>query len=805
MRTLDTFLRETDTKQVVAPQLETCPEGLVIEEIEMNRFMRYLKTTDPPLRFPHQFTAITGPTGSGKTTILDAITFALYKRTSRTDLQSVKISDVCQNGGHVRILFHQGGHLYMVKRGFDSKGRPYVQLTKDGQPITGTIPELDATIQEIIGLDYDGFRNSTFVRQEEMKELGAESGAKRLEIFQKLFRLEIFEKAQSRAKERFSEAELEIKGLEERIAYGREMVAKIPELEERVKESRKTLKSLGKKLDKMQSEITEREEKLKVLEREHERFLKLLSAVETKESQLKDVKRRLEETSKKREESSSIRAEIKELETVTQDYDSLQEEGERLRELSQKHALISKDLETAQKRMSEAEQEWSKKRSSYENRILSEQERLRNLSTDIDSEEAFRLLRQEGALEERVSRIDLEKEWLSDQEDLLRRIEREQKEASTALDKVRERIGGINEDSFVMTEIQKGIERLEQEMAEEERSHQERITSLQKEIQTLESELKKVGFGKGEMKKLNEIRERIADLRKKRERLEKLRKEIERIGDLSKVIEDLEAQRERLERELERLRKDLEKTERDEERYKALKVELEKLRNERESLSREVGGLEGEIRSLEEQIENLRKEEERIGESEKELEKARSRAEVYSLLKDTIFHKKGVVMFAIEQLLPELQIETSRNLSDLTDGRFSRVKLETVEENRAYGIRIAVQGVDGEWHDVGEFSGGERTQINAALRFAIAKELASMPQVGRTFGRMRTLFIDEGDLGSLDTEASRELFVQKLFKMGEFFEKVILITHLTEVAERFPGRIRVEMTPAQESRIEVLA
>ena len=80
-----------------------------------------------------------------------------------------------------------------------------------------------------------------------------------------------------------------------------------------------------------------------------------------------------------------------------------------------------------------------------------------------------------------------------------------------------------------------------------------------------------------------------------------------------------------------------------------------------------------------------------------------------------------------------------------------------------------------------------------------------MPQVGRAYGRMKTLFIDEGDLGSLDTEVSRDLFVQKLFRMGQFFDKVILITHLAEVAEKFPGRIRVTMTPEQESRVELLS
>ena len=204
------------------------------------------------------------------------------------------------------------------------------------------------------------------------------------------------------------------------------------------------------------------------------------------------------------------------------------------------------------------------------------------------------------------------------------------------------------------------------------------------------------------------------------------------------------------------------------------------------------------------QIDELKEVKKLLGLKEEELKKLKKQGEIHYLLKEKIFHRRGIVMFAINQLLPQLSLETSANLSDLTDGRFSKVKLSSYEENNRYGISIAVSGPDSEWHDVLEFSGGEKTQINAALRFAIARELASMPQVGRTYGRMKTLFIDEGDLGSLDTEVSRQLFVRKLFSMGEFFEKIILITHLSEVAEQFPGRIMVYMTPEQESKIQVM-
>ena len=82
------------------------PEGFVLEEIELSGFMRY--TDRQTLRLDRQYTVITGKTGAGKTSLLDAVTFALYGRTTRTD-SGVTMEELCQPGGHVRVAFRQHG------------------------------------------------------------------------------------------------------------------------------------------------------------------------------------------------------------------------------------------------------------------------------------------------------------------------------------------------------------------------------------------------------------------------------------------------------------------------------------------------------------------------------------------------------------------------------------------------------------------------------------------------------------------------------------------------------------------------
>jgi exonuclease SbcC len=807
VRTLESFIREReDESRTLSEDRKVTPhDGFVIQEVEMRDFMRYVRRTSPPITFPKKFTAITGPTGAGKTTILDAITFALYKKTTRTDIRDVKISDICRNDGYVRLVFNQGGSSYEVMRGFTSNGSPYLEVRRDGKPIRGTIPELETIIRDIIGLDYEGFRNSTFVRQEEMKQLGAESPSERLEVFQKLFRLETFEKAAEAAKERLDVLREDIRGLEGEQTVLREQVTQLSRVRDEIRSWEEQVTRHAEALQQAEALLSSKEEEFRELERRHEVYIKSKTSLEELQRSLKDLEVKLQDKMEALARLPDLRDRLEALSREVKQLEGSEVELEGLRDRQQQAALVMKEMEALEARQRDLDEDFRSQIAELERKVAEEEARLAQLSTDMGMEEAFQVLRQEGSLQERVARIEKEIEWLSQQAELVEALRQEQEESRHALAEVKTRASRINRDTFLYSEISERLKALRRELEERQSEWGRRKEDLQRQRKELEERLAEAGYGPEEERRLKSLTETRTRLQESREAVQRLREELQRLEELEAQVREMEVEREEKRLRLDEAQRALSKARKEEEAYERARAELEVLRRERDRTARALYEAEAGLKASKEKLKDLEEQERRLKEVEHRLGELRERTEVLTILREGVFHRKGVVMYAINRLLPELEIEASKNLRDLTNGRLRRVKLETHEEARGYGIKILVEGVDGQWHDVGIFSGGERTQINAALRFAIARELASMPQVGRTYGRMKTLFIDEGDLGSLDTESSRELFVSKLFKMGEFFEKVILITHLAEVAERFPGRIRVTMTPEGESRAEVVA
>jgi exonuclease SbcC len=207
-----------------------------------------------------------------------------------------------------------------------------------------------------------------------------------------------------------------------------------------------------------------------------------------------------------------------------------------------------------------------------------------------------------------------------------------------------------------------------------------------------------------------------------------------------------------------------------------------------------------ELKKVKENIVKIKEIEEKSKKEELELQDIKKQIEIHRILQKDIFHLNGVPKFAIEKILPAIATKASEILSDLTDGRINQIIFRPLEGNRV-GFEIFV--FDGEQErGASSYSGGEKTQINAAIRFAIMERIAELPDTtGAIFRKSNTLFIDEGDLGTLDDELSRKRFIDKIFELKSMFKKIILITHLEDVAEQFPNRIKIGRDESGKSKI----
>lgn len=775
-------------------------QGFVLNGVELSGFMRYDTLT--PILFRQKFTVITGPTGSGKTSILDSITFALYGKSSRTD-EKLKIEDLLSEDGYVQLDFSQDGQQYSVVRG-RKNGRNFLTLSKGDGRISGTSSELEDRIENLVGLDYKGFVNSTFIRQDEMKRLGSETGADRLDIFERLFRLEIFERAQEIADSKLRECEGESASLEGELEEKKQSYEVIlPKEKEELKKALENKSKLLSELETVRKSIEETERTFKKLEPLHMEYENGASKIKELEKEIHDLQSEVEEAKAENRKRSGLLEQLTELKKAPEEERKLTAQETELQKLQQEAAGIRSRMEIHRKAIERIKRESAEEIHEAKEEADRQRARLTQFTKSMSKEDAFDLLRLDGALQERLDRIKKEMQWLKDYPKIVSSLKTEQTKAENEAPKVKSSIKKIESGSFVKDEIKGNLESILKRIEKIRNRSKTKIEDDQKEFDDLEENLHKIKFDKSDEARLGQLKQSLKELAKMVKKFESVSKELESLPDQQSGIDRMLTEINRKTAEQHKLNKRLEGLKDDEEDYASCQTELSTLDGRKTDLAMQVASKGGEISRIEKRIKELEELGPKIEKLKADLEDYEKKKEVYKILKQEVFHRKGILVYAINQLLQGISIEASLILGDLTDQRLNNIRITPTAEVRGGSVLIEVEGVDGLFRDVSAFSGGEKTQINGAIRFAIAKELASMPQVGRSYGNMKTLFIDEGDLGSLDTENARVNFVRKLMNLGEFFERIVLITHITEVAEQFPDRIRVYMTPEKNSRVEV--
>lgn len=415
---------------------------------------------------------ITGDTGAGKTTIFDAITFALFGEASGAVREAGMFQSKYAKAGtptFVELTFLSHGKRYRVRRNPEyvrpkERGQGVTTQTAraelyfyDGrQPVTKT-GEVTRAVEQILCFNYGQFTQIAMIAQGDFQKLLLADTAERGKIFRQLFHTELFSDLQNRLREEKNACDAEYREIRRSIAQSLDGAdcSGEPDLEERLSELRKVkfegqveaglellkaltdrgsgrLKNLDARLEKLDGQIREQAAYLEKV-RQNGKRRKGLEERKKEREQFLPV---LQVAAGAWEEAKSSGDAVPELDRMIQEctewerqYGGLEQDQSRLAGLDRRREEEAGGLERLLKRQAELDQE-----------LLAEKREIRSLS-EADGERERLLGRQTGlqnrrnGLEGKFSQWKEVREQLAGNRERLSRLleqeagERERKDA----------------------------------------------------------------------------------------------------------------------------------------------------------------------------------------------------------------------------------------------------------------------------------------------------------------------------------------------------------------------------------------
>ncbi|MGC9399145.1 MAG: SbcC/MukB-like Walker B domain-containing protein [Anaerolineae bacterium] len=413
---------------------------MIPEKLHLKNFLSHCDT-HLDLRGVH-LASLVGENGAGKSSLLDAITWAAWGR-SRASYGHDE--DLIYHGERwlevefvFRIPYRSGEEQrFRILRRRELKGRRSTTSVLDFQvfgedgwhSINGnTMRETQARIEEHLGLDYETFINSAYLRQGNADEFTVQSPAQRKRVLGAILSLDRWDVYRERVKTRLSRVEGEKEALERRLDEIDAELARRPTYEEELAQAQAEAQTAGRALQEIQEQVNE------------------LTRI--------------------REQALGIRRQIEELEQrITQ-------EQARLHELQEERETHVARLETYQARIASADEIEARYRR-YHQMLEEEQAWSEKLS------QAARLQEEKARQEQRIARAGDElRDQLRADEQKVAQLERTVAEARS---RIEQQLGDLRGQLRTLKE-----RRLQPELAEELETATARLSALQEDAEALE-------------------------------------------------------------------------------------------------------------------------------------------------------------------------------------------------------------------------------------------------------------------------------------------------------------------------------
>ena len=270
---------------------------MLLKSIKLNNVRSYL---DQKIDFPIGSLLLSGDIGSGKSTILLAVEFALFG-SKPSELPASSLLRHGKNEGSVELSFELEGKNIIIKRNL-KKGKNGIKQ-EVGHVITGGIKkelspvEMKSQIFDLLGYPKDLvakgkdliYRYTVYTPQEEMKRILAEDTDTRLNTLRKVFNIDKYKKIRENSsiflrsvKEKRKEFGGFISDLEEKKKELEQIKKEISDLDEKIK-------IIMPKVEKAKEDVNKKRKKISVYEDKVNELNKLRNGSTILDSDLNNI------------------------------------------------------------------------------------------------------------------------------------------------------------------------------------------------------------------------------------------------------------------------------------------------------------------------------------------------------------------------------------------------------------------------------------------------------------------------------------------------------------------------------------
>lgn len=274
---------------------------MIPSTLKMRNFMCY-RDAAPELNFDGiHIACLCGANGSGKSTVFDAITWALWGKTSRG--RNEDIVSTGQDEMEVEFEFYEGtGHYRIIRKYTRSTGTKSGQVMLDLQVADDgryhsiaehTIKDTQEKIIRLLHLDYQTFTNSALLLQGKANEFSIKIPSERKDILARILDLSFYDDLEEDAKAEAEKNKNEYLRIESYISAIDQRIRQRPNLEEALKTVLGDQEAIGKSRRTIDNELQGLRKRREMLEARDEHLKLLQGQLESRNNDIQRIQEKL--------------------------------------------------------------------------------------------------------------------------------------------------------------------------------------------------------------------------------------------------------------------------------------------------------------------------------------------------------------------------------------------------------------------------------------------------------------------------------------------------------------------------------